>query len=1052
MSTRPITSKTVEKLTKAVDEALSQNALSPHLKKIWVFQEKCFVADFSYRGMDFGINIWGNTKQVSEIELVARGRLDGTFTATPSGTRKETLATQITHARMMKVLIDTANHVIARIDDYHADTEIKEKTGIELFDDEPRPADLWNVSERLKVGVITLPLSGNYGGNLQAFSLMQILRELGCEPLLLNRRYAAEKTTPGEIENTADITNEINMGAGSPNTSFIEKHIAPISRTFRTSNALRERINTYKLDAVISGSDQVWRPKYARGLLMDMFHAYLPADSRDIKRISYAASFGADTWEYSTEQTKEAQSHLKLFDAVSVREDSAADFCRETLGVAATHVLDPTLLLTPDHFRAVLPEDYRGQYSQRITSYILDPNPQKQNLMEAASKRLSTPVLKAGVLLDEAGTQKIDKSVEGWIAAFYNADFVFTDSYHGVAFAILFNKPFIAFGNPQRGLARFSSILKIFGLEDRFVMSDEVDEARFTELMEPINWTEVNKRLAVHRRSSLDFLSNALALPLPDKPPQKGVLKPVDQRAGTPGGTRLSAATSRAITMAVHTPKEYKVQNPLNLLCTGCGVCVSESDGALKMVWTDQGFLEPKATGKVIPSKASRVCPFNATPDHAAKDEDALGKAFFTDAKQSHPRGGIYINSYVGHSPKHRASSSSGGLATYIFEELLEKGHVDYLYVVQEAAEKGYSYAVFDQKNDINRISKTRYFPVTMESLFDEIETRDGTVAISGVGCFLKAIRLKQHYHPALRNKIKFLTGIICGGLKSRHYTEFLSQTVGVEDDYGHPDYREKNPEGQASDYFFSLTDTNRKQHRVRMRPLGDMWGSGLFKNKACDYCTDVLTELGDISLGDAWLPEYNKDGMGSSVVVTRSALADQIIQQGIASGNLEMEEVPIEAVIRSQSGGLNHKQNALMFRRWMMSTYSDLKAPHYRTRVEKEVAAADIIVQILRERVRSKSLSYWTERPNLEAFNTRMRSSRRLLANVTAARRKHAKFVYKTLISILFGGGTRIDLPKELAAIACIVRWLTIKQGSNSLNLLELSNILPDQEKIRFY
>ena len=190
------------------------------------------------------------------------------------------------------------------------------------------------------------------------------------------------------------------------------------------------------------------------------------------------------------------------------------------------------------------------------------------------------------------------------------------------------------------------------------------------------------------------------------------------------------------------------------------------------------------------------------------------------------------------------------------------------------------------------------------------------------------------------------------------------------------------------------------------MRPLGDMWGSGLFKNKACDYCTDVLTELGDISLGDAWLPEYNKDGMGNSVIVTRSALADQIIQQGIASGNLEIEEVPIEAVIRSQSGGLNHKQNALMFRRWMMSTYSDLKVPHYRTRVEKEVAASDMIVQILRERVRSKSLTYWAERPNLKAFNNRMRSSRRLLADATAARRKHAEFVYKTLISILFEGG----------------------------------------------
>jgi len=226
------------------------------------------------------------------------------------------------------------------------------------------------------------------------------------------------------------------------------------------------------------------------------------------------------------------------------------------------------------------------------------------------------------------------------------------------------------------------------------------------------------------------------------------------------------------------------------------------------------------------------------------------------------------------------------------------------------------------------------------------------------------------------------------------------------------------------------------------------MWGSGLFKNKACDFCTDVLTELADISLGDAWIPEYNRDGMGNSVVVTRSPLAERIIREGIAAGDLTMKEAPITLVVRSQSGGVNHKLNALKFRLWMSRNFSGLTIPECRTRVEKEVSAADMLVQVLRERVRSNSLRFWQECDDLHRFNRRMRGARSLLQAVTAVRKKQPDAVYNTLLSALIPMQANGHKKNEVAEIQPLLRWMKRKLFTQELSLTDLEPLLPEMQK----
>ncbi|MDT1062487.1 polysaccharide pyruvyl transferase family protein [Paracoccus sp. CPCC 101403] len=1018
MSDAKISPEKAEELTAAVIEALASTDLGQHLKRIWVFQKRCLVVDFAYRRIGFGFDLTLPDAGGLSVALVRRGNPQMAFSVTGDDSRKLVLTTGADRNDAIAALVDRAGKLTGQIDAFRATGGAKQV----------QPEALPEPKHRRKVGILTLPLSKNYGGNLQALALMQVLRDLDCDPVLINRRYAAQgpAKSPKDAEVPA-ITNRIEIETECQNSAFIERHVLPITRTFRNSAELRARLGDYGLDAVIAGSDQVWRPKYARGILADFFHGYLDPERRDIRRISYAASFGADSWEYDETQTRDAARRLALFDAVSVREDSAVALCRDNLGVEARHVLDPTLLLPPERYRSLFADRLDPAAGRRITSYILDPNPEKSRLVGDIAKRLAMDVKPA--------TGGGDKSVEAWLMGFYQADFVVTDSFHGVAFSIIFNKPFIAFANPNRGMARFTSILRAVGLQDRLIV--DAAAADSAALLKPIDWLSVNRRLDELRESSIGFLRDALALadtPAPKPPKARPETVPTDvpPSARKPVPARPQARIASA--------------NPLKVMCTGCGVCVSESQGSLAMAWDKEGFWSPRPTGKQIPAEAVRVCPFNPTPEPEVRDEDALGRIFHGRAPNIHQRGGHFENSYIGHSNAFRPSSSSGGVATYVFQQLLRRAEVDYLYVVQGDAEGGYRYAVFRDEKAILSISKTRYFPVTMDELFSIIQQTPGRVAVSGVACFVKAIRLKQHYHPELRERIRFLVGIICGGLKSRHYTDFLAQSAGIQGSYTDAQYRVKNPEGEANDYFFSASDQTLRTRRIRMRRLGDMWGSGLFKNKACDFCTDVLTELADISLGDAWIPEYNRDGMGTSVVVTRNPLADRIIRDGIAAGELTMETAPIDLVLRSQSGGLNHKMNALKFRLWTSRKFTDLPIPACRTRVEKEVAAADMLVQVLRERVRANSLRLWPDSGNAAVFNRRMRSSRERLQAVTTARKKQSQEIYDALLAALVpaSGPGRADVP----AIATMTRWLRRKLRSRELDLAMLEPLLPETQR----
>ena len=378
----------------------------------------------------------------------------------------------------------------------------------------------------MRIGIVTLPFNSNYGGLLQAFALQSALRRMGHEPTTVYRRNPIMPLHIQILSSANRLLKSIlarKMGvirswATLQEEQIIDQHTNRfIKENILITDILKSEgefsgMNSRKFEAWIVGSDQVWRPKYSPSI-ENHFLGFV-SDSQKTKRISYAASFGVDQWEFSPAQTDKCKHLLLKFDAVSVREDTGVVLCRENLGVEAIQVLDPTLLLPKEEYINLVERDQIGECDGKLLTYVLDKAPDKMDFIKKVSeeKGLKIVSIMPKSLFRDAGRARINDCiyppVTEWLRGFMDAEYVITDSYHGMVFAIIFNKPFLALGNSKRGMARFSSLLKLFGLEERITLSTEGN--LMSKLNAPIDFIRVNDILETKRNESLAFIESSL--------------------------------------------------------------------------------------------------------------------------------------------------------------------------------------------------------------------------------------------------------------------------------------------------------------------------------------------------------------------------------------------------------------------------------------------------------------------------------------------------------------------------------------------------------------
>ena len=376
----------------------------------------------------------------------------------------------------------------------------------------------------MKVAVVTLPLHTNYGGLLQAYALKEYLQNLGHAATVLDLEDKMPSPAPAKAPfvYARRMINRLVKGQAAPevfrerrfrselpvvgvNTNaFIEKYIRPrlLGRFSQLSR------NEY--DAFVVGSDQVWRPRYFPGV-EDAFLNF--AKGWNVRRVAYAASFGTSELEYETPLLERCAGLLKEFDAVSVREESAVRMCAEWFDCdSAVHVLDPVMLLDAERYRIIASNADGHPAKGKLVTYILDKSAHKQSVVDFVSRVGKMQIHDVSISPYDKQIPLEDRvvpPVEHWLAAFADADFVVTDSFHGCVLSILLHKRFVVVGNSSRGLTRMQSLVDMFGLDQRLVHGiDPEDDGEFF-LSEP-DWDSVEEILNKKRHECEEFLKNAL--------------------------------------------------------------------------------------------------------------------------------------------------------------------------------------------------------------------------------------------------------------------------------------------------------------------------------------------------------------------------------------------------------------------------------------------------------------------------------------------------------------------------------------------------------------
>lgn len=373
----------------------------------------------------------------------------------------------------------------------------------------------------MKIAIISLPLSYNYGGYLQCYALMETLRQLGHKVYYLQRENGKQSTLKKTFNTFKRICEYIGLGnliytlEKQTNSGlfyktryfrkFTRKYIKTISPVLRSTKDIEAYCKKHSIQAYITGSDQIWRGSYSRSI-NDAFLGFAPKGSI---KIAYAPSFGSSVWEFNLEQTQFIEKQLNTFKAISVREKDGIKLLNENVKLKITPivVLDPTFLLSKEHYLNIA-----KQTTQRngVLTYILNNNERKTHAISEFCKKKN---LKSYSVINPKTNTNIIKGAQGypiedWLGGFRDASFIMTDSFHAIVFSIIFNKPFWVFENEARGNSRLTNILQLFDCNDRFISSQE--DLNTFDWERPINWNKINQIKDILTKKSLDFLKTSL--------------------------------------------------------------------------------------------------------------------------------------------------------------------------------------------------------------------------------------------------------------------------------------------------------------------------------------------------------------------------------------------------------------------------------------------------------------------------------------------------------------------------------------------------------------
>lgn len=363
----------------------------------------------------------------------------------------------------------------------------------------------------MKCGIITYHFANNYGAVLQCLALKTAIEKQGHIVEVINfvsekqadnnSLYRKKQGIKGYVKNILLIPFRKRRKIREKKFQcFRENLLKCDTGRIKTKEELESYIKNSRFNVIISGSDQVWNPN-----VFDFEDAFFYPFAVDVKKVGYAVSLGSTT----VSQLSKFQKWIDQFDVITVRELKSANILEQLTNKKIEEVCDPVLLLKrSDWNKFLIPAKERGMvcYFVREEDLKLKINKAKELAKELRLnlKIINMRITKANLTNDIA----YDLSPIEFLSEIANADYVYTDSFHGTVFSLIFEKEFTTVESKSESTdSRKRNILEKVGLLDRI---KEVDKS--SDRMCHIDYSKISPKIDFLREESNIALKNMLKI------------------------------------------------------------------------------------------------------------------------------------------------------------------------------------------------------------------------------------------------------------------------------------------------------------------------------------------------------------------------------------------------------------------------------------------------------------------------------------------------------------------------------------------------------------
>ncbi len=677
----------------------------------------------------------------------------------------------------------------------------------------------------MKVALISFHNAYNYGAALQAYALQRAIQNMAieCEYIDYQNEHRSH-TYDMQYQFKNAIKNKKIMQAGKTLAgmpvlnrrgkkfdAFYARYLKKTNKTYKNSTEA-EKLND-SFDKFIVGSDQIWNYSHNG----EDFAYLLNFVNDNTKKISYSSSFGMDS---IPDRLKTDYSEcLSAFNRLAVRETIGVKLVQQLTGREPHLVLDPVFLISKEEWMTL--KESPQKYNKPYIFFYTNRQSQIQDFLNTGYKGTDDfHVLSSQVtpkeIVNPRMKMRVDISPEQFLEEINSAKMVVTASFHCLAFAIIFRKPFCAILTGDQGKdERILNLLELTGLKDRILYSN----TSIHSLLKPIDYDEVWKKLDKYIIRSKTYLKNAI-----NDFPDVEIKNETDQ-------TELFCRDNR---------------------CVGCSACAAVcSNHAIIMEENHEGFMTPNYNEQMCVhcGLCHKVCPVFKQPEKR-NDQKYYG---------------------VKNAKSIRIKSSSGGMFRALAASVIEQEGI----ICAAAMDKNFRvyHAFAENMGEIKPMCATYYVQSEMGDAFSIIKKHLAERKVLFVGTPCQVAGLKGYLQKEYDNLIT--CDIICHGVPSPMVFRAFIKELQKKGKLSSFKFRDKRLGWRG--YCVSAVINRKYIHdKLWLQSFSNLFSHNMINRLSCGACQYTNYDRpGDITIGDFWGIEKNKpeftDKLGVSLVITNT-------------------------------------------------------------------------------------------------------------------------------------------------------------------------------------